>query len=94
MKLFFSIVGWLIVLIPFSFLFILFGLISLEMGFGISPPIGLAGVCFLLAVILSLFWRIGSGFKPSPSRSRTKPPKRLLRVQFLREGERVRVSGQ
>jgi Na+/H+-dicarboxylate symporter len=88
MKLVIAIIGWLMFLIPFGFLFILFGLISLEMGFGISPPIGLAAGCFLLALILSLFWRIGLVWKPSLSRFGTKPPKRLLRVQFLREGER------
>lgn len=82
-----SILWWLVIIAPFSFLFVLFGVISLEVGFGISPPIGLASVCFLLAVIFSIFWRIGTGFKSFLNRFKTKPPKRLLRVQHLQERE-------
>lgn len=89
LKLIISIVGWLVILLPFSFLFIIFGTISLEMGFGISPPIGLATASFVLAMMFSAFWRIGSGFKPFFSRFRNAPPKRILRVRFLQQREQT-----
>lgn len=87
MKFLISILWWLMIIAPFSFLFVLFGMISLEIGFGISPPIGLTASCFLLAVIFSIFWRIGTVFKSFLSRFKTKPAKRLLRVRFLQQRE-------
>lgn len=92
MKIIVSIIGWLVILVPFSSFFVILGVISLEMGFGITPPIGLATVCFVLAIIYGIFWRIGAGMKPFLKFANNNPRKRLLSIRFyerkiLREKE-------
>lgn len=91
MKMIFSMIGWLTLLLPFSLFFVFTGIILLEKSFGVAAPIGLAFSAFVLAMIYGIFWRIANGMK-SGTRGRQNPamPRRLLRVRFLREREQAR----
>ena len=89
MKIIISIIGWLAILIPLGGLLVIFGVVSLEMNFGIAPPVGLAAMCLGLSVINGVVWQIANGsggFRKFVRKNRTE---RLLGVRFLKKREEV-----